>query len=329
VLDLRETIGAVRHDGRNRDVRCPAHDDRRSSLSVGLGKDGRILLRCHVGCEPSAILDAAGLTWADLHDRSNADNSTKREIAAVYDYVDESGIVLYQVVRFEPKDFRQRCPDVNGWTWSTKGLRPVLYHLDQIQQREMVIVAEGEKDVDRLRGLGLSATCNHGGAGKWKPEHTQQLVSSGVTHVVVIPDADEPGRKHAENVARSCASIGLTVKVVDLPAKDASAWLDAGGTKDDLAACIQAAPVYQPTADASRLTLTSIGDLLAEPDETVDWLVEDCIPAGGTVIVAAKPKVGKSTTARDLALAVARGEAWLGYPDARPIPCTLSLSRAW
>jgi KaiC/GvpD/RAD55 family RecA-like ATPase len=77
----------------------------------------------------------------------------------------------------------------------------------------------------------------------------------------------------------------------------------------------QAASLHQSTvtADAGTLTLTSIGDLLAEPEETIDWLVENLIPAGGTVVIAAKPKVGKSTSARDLALAVARGDTWLGH----------------
>jgi len=61
------------------------------------------------------------------------------------------------------------------------------------------------------------------------------------------------------------------------------------------------------------LALTSIGDLLAEPDAVTPWLVADRIPAGGLTLLAAKPKVGKSTTARDLALAVARGDEWLGH----------------
>jgi hypothetical protein len=45
---------------------CPAHDDRSPSLSIGEGDDGRILLKCHAGCDTEVILDAAGLQWEDL-----------------------------------------------------------------------------------------------------------------------------------------------------------------------------------------------------------------------------------------------------------------------
>jgi hypothetical protein len=58
--------------------------------------------------------------------------------------------------------------------------------------------------------------------------------------------------------------------------------------------------------------LTPIGDLLAEPEERVAWLVPDLMPAGGLVFVAAKPKAGKSTLVRNLALAVAQGGDFLG-----------------
>src|SRR4051794_24810254 len=55
-----------------------------------------------------------------------------------------------------------------------------------------------------------------------------------------------------------------------------------------------------------------MGDLLAEPDDTVDWLVERRIPMGSTCLLSSKPKVGKTAAARHLVLAVARGETWLG-----------------
>src|SRR5437899_3321067 len=59
--------------------------------------------------------------------------------------------------------------------------------------------------------------------------------------------------------------------------------------------------------------LTSLRSLLAEPDMLTNWLVHDRMPMGGLTLLVAKPKVGKSTAARDLALAVARGEDWLGH----------------
>jgi hypothetical protein len=315
--DLRATIAAVRDDGRARNVRCPAHDDHRASLSIGRGGDGRVLLHCHTGCSAETILQSASLTWSDVMGANAPSvNRLTAQIAGTYDYLNARGDLVFQVVRFSPKDFRQRRPDgKGGWIWSTAGVRPVLYHLDQLQKLETVVVVEGEKDVDELWALNLPATCNAGGAGKWRDDHTRQLLEAGVQAVAIIPDNDEPGRRHAEAVARSCHEAGLRVQVVELPGLppkgDVSDWLAVGHSRDELIALAQGPSLYTPRNDTPTFALTSIGDLLAEPDEQIDWLVEERIPAGGVVILAAKPKVGKSTTARDLALAVARGESWL------------------
>ncbi len=40
---------------------CPSHDDQTPSLSIGLGKDGQVLLHCFVGCTYEAIVEALGL----------------------------------------------------------------------------------------------------------------------------------------------------------------------------------------------------------------------------------------------------------------------------
>jgi len=51
------------------DARCPAHEDRVASLSVGLGADGRVLLHCHAGCEAQAVLRELQLAWSDVSGR--------------------------------------------------------------------------------------------------------------------------------------------------------------------------------------------------------------------------------------------------------------------
>lgn len=68
--------------------------------------------------------------------------------------------------------------------------------------------------------------------------------------------------------------------------------------------------IEKPHDDHFRLT--TIADLLAEPEEAIDCIWEGRLPTGGVSIDAAKPKVGKSTFARNLALTVARGEPFLG-----------------
>ena len=183
---------------------------------------------------------------------------------------------------------------------------------------------EGEKDADRLADLKFPATTNAGGAGKWRDTYTQQLKGAGIEQVVILPDADAAGRSHAEDVARSCHALGLQVKIVQLPdvpeKGDVSDWLAAGHTRDELATLVKATSLYVPPAAsgavvraASPFGLTSLADLLNEPDETVDYVVEARIPAGGIVLLTGKPKSGKSTTARDLAFAIGSGGSWLGH----------------
>jgi hypothetical protein len=47
-------------------AKCPGHPDRTPSLSIATGRDGRVLVRCWAGCDTKAVLNAAGLAWADL-----------------------------------------------------------------------------------------------------------------------------------------------------------------------------------------------------------------------------------------------------------------------
>ena len=255
---LRQTIATVRDDGRNRDCRCPAHDDQQASLSIGRGGDGRLLLHCQAGCSTAAVLSAAGLTWADIHNPRAAPG----KILATHDYRDEAGTLLYQVLRFAPKHFRQRRPDgTGGWEWRLGDVRRVLYRLPELVESRVVYVAEGEKDVDRLRGLGLMATCNAGGAGKWRDDYTCQLLGAGVKHAIILPDNDEPGRQHAESVARACHSAGLRVQVVLLPRLsekgDVSDWLNGGHSHSDLISVVANTPDWPSQQDQGSATVAS------------------------------------------------------------------------
>ena len=184
----------------------------------------------------------------------------KSRIIATYDYTDENGNQLFQCVRKEPKDFRQRRPDPakpGGWIWNLKGTRRVAYRLPDVKAAlaagRTIFVAEGEKDCDGLAKAGFPATCNPMGAGKWLPEHTKTLC--GATCVVVIADKDNPGREHARSVATALRSTVKSVRVLELPdsnghpVKDASDWFGAGGTADELRAIVDASPEFSPTAE--------------------------------------------------------------------------------
>lgn len=327
--DLRETIEAVRHDGRSRQVRCPAHDDRRASLAVGRGDDGRVLLHCHTGCAIVDVLTAVGLTMADLHEQRNG-HEDKAQIIATYGYQNEQGALLYQVCRFAPKDFRQRRPDgAGGWIWSLGNVRRVLFGLPELHGPKIAYVAEGEKDVLALRAIGLVASTNAGGAGKWRDEYAEQLRAAGVESVAILPDNDEPGRAHAETVARSCHAAGLKVKVVtlpDLPHKgDVSDYLDSGHTRDELVTLVKATALYESSTEVAaavkpehdrrveaRPVIACLADVRAED---VLWLWPGRLAAGKLALLVGDPGLGKSWITLDIAARVSAGLAW---PDGAP-----------
>lgn len=241
-----EKLEGVRETGEKEwQARCPAHDDNRASLSVACEADGTILLMCHAGCETPDVVKAAGLKMSDLFPANNNGNGQRR-IVDTYDYLNADRSQLFQVVRFEPKDFRQRKPKLGGgWEWNVKGCEVVPYRLPELLAADMAqsaYVVEGEKDADRLAALGLVATCNAGGAGKWRPEHAQFLAGRAV---VVLPDYDDAGRKHGQRVAKSLLGKCSSVKIVELPGLpkkgDVSDWLDAGGTVEQLQDLVDAA----------------------------------------------------------------------------------------
>ena len=161
-----------RRNGSGWTARCPAHEDRMPSLSIGEGDDGRVLVTCHAGCELDAVLAAVGLDVKDLFPEPITNG--KPEIIDTYDYTDEAGELLYQVCRMRPKSFRQRRPNGTGWLWRLGNVRRVPYRLravlDAVEAGRWVVIVEGEKDVHTLEQYGIVATTNSGGAGKWPKE---------------------------------------------------------------------------------------------------------------------------------------------------------------
>jgi putative DNA primase/helicase len=182
---------------------CPAHADHDPSLSVREGNDGQVLLHCHNNCTPEKVVGAIGLTMSDLFPHPRRNGKGHRRKIAEYDYHNAAGRRLYQTVRYEPKTFRQRRPKAGGgWAWNLKGVEPVLYRLPEVLEAvrsgETVYVVEGEKDADRLRELGLTATTAPMGAGKWRDSYSETLRGA---NVVILPDNDEAGLRHARQIA--------------------------------------------------------------------------------------------------------------------------------
>ena len=134
---------------------------------------------------------------------------------AAYDYQDAIGRVVFQVVRFEPKTFRQ-CAIVDGKRlWNMEGVVRVPYRLPELLANPASVwVVEGEKDVETLRAADQTATCNPGGAGKWLPAFSEHLRGKCV---YLAPDIDEPGRKHMLDVLNSLAGRVEWVRWIELP----------------------------------------------------------------------------------------------------------------
>ena len=178
---------------------------------------------------------------------------------AVYDYVDAGGDLVFQAVRYDPKGFSQRRPDpdhAGQWVWDLKGVETVLYRLPELlaSGEAVVWLTEGEKDAERLRSLGLTATTNPMGAGKWLRRCSEALPGR---RVAVIPDNDDKGRAHLQQVGPSLSGFAASVHVVRPPgAKDVSEWLDQDQerTADDLLQLLRDAPAWEPPPDDPRET---------------------------------------------------------------------------
>lgn len=218
---------------------CPVHEadgDHWPSLSIWLGRAGdRLLLGCWAGCAKQDVLKAAGLKMQDLFVPENKGRVAAPRIVKEYDYLDEQGRLLFQVVRLEPKSFRQRRLGDDGyWHWGLNGVRLVPYRLPQILARpeQPVVIVEGERDADTLAALGLEATTNPGGTGMgWQDSYSVLLAGR---RVAMIPDADEAGRRHMERVVGSLIRHGVkAVRWVELPGgKDASECVESGKCRE-------------------------------------------------------------------------------------------------
>lgn len=306
----------VRRSGAGWMVECPAHDDGQASLAVGPGKDHPVVFHCHAGCRPDDILEALNLTWVDLskpreqpdRQRDNADEWTPAGPAvAIYDYRDENGELLFQVCRTANKEFRQRRPDTStksGWSWKLDGVRRVLYRLPRILEavrdgRE-IYLCEGEKDVHTLEAHGLVATCNPGGAGKWRADYTEALKGAAV--VTVVADRDEPGRAHARQVrAALLEHVGAIYIVEAREGKDATDHVTAGYSLADLE------QTYSSETSAAPELAPDLWQFIGVPDEPYDWIVPGILERGDRLILTGYEGLGKSMLLRQMAVMIAAG----------------------
>ena len=253
IHDILNALGCrSRPDGDgNYKCRCPAHDDKQASLSIREGDKG-IVLRCFAGCSLDSICGRLGIKPADLfwekegtRKPAKFDRSAKKaparqygsydeayghlgKMVCVYPYTTAEGRLVFEVARIRTADggktFRQHRP-----ADPDKGKFPIvcsvpgelsgglIYRLPEvlsaIQAGRPVYVVEGEKDVETLLKLGLTATTCPGGAKNWRKAHSQNLKGADV---IVVPDNDPSGAEHEKLVVGNTQPVAKSVRVVHL-----------------------------------------------------------------------------------------------------------------
>lgn len=305
------------------------------------GQGGSVIDLCMAveGLDRAAALHALADRYGVMLDEAKPKPQATSRIVAEYVYTDANGKYLYTAVRKEPKAFFQYHLDANGKkVWNLNGVERVPYHLDElikaVHDNAPIIIAEGEKDVDAIRTLGLVATTNSEGAGKWQDTHSAYFRGYTGT-VTVIADRDGEGSKyagqhHALGVKSSLANYGVAAKVVYVPdgkGKDAADFITNGATAADflaLAKSDEITPPWEapdkPTADgaperelaAPGITPMTGATFLAAKLPPPKWIVRDIIAQGMKGDLCGSSKTFKTFAALQLALSVAAGIDYLG-----------------
>ena len=181
----------------------------------------------------------------------------QRKVVAEYIYKDKDDIQLHKKIRYQPKSFSQEHWTPDGWKPGLmKGTDPVLYKLSYVMQgvaaKRWVFLVEGEKDADNLIQLGLCATTQTMGAGKWIDSYTEVLKGGCIC---IIADKDAPGREHAAMVAKALSGKAQVVKVIEMPGdgvKDVSDWIATGGTKEQLQKIVNEAKQFEEIKERNK-----------------------------------------------------------------------------
>ncbi len=196
----------VEGSGGRANAQAPGHSPADRSVSL-LSIEDRVLVNCHAGEQLDEVLATVGLQMRDLFDSPKG---------STYRYPDGR-----QVHRSPEKKFIQ--------SGNTKGRS--LFRSDRVHDSSTVFVVEGEQDVLAIEAAGGAAVCSAMGAGKahlfdWEPLRDKR--------VVIVADRDEPGRKHAGDVAKLLDGVSISVRVVEAKVgKDAGDHLAAGHGLDE------------------------------------------------------------------------------------------------
>lgn len=354
---------------------CPHHGGKGLNVVASVGDKGQVLLRCHSGgCDVKDIAAGLGLSMADLAptsarpqklDRQKTVHPSKQKAIqavlyglskrgeligqpTVYDYHDASGVCVFAVVRQQTSDgktFAQVSAAEGGWV--CKGPPPrnlPLWKLPEVLAADpgtLIVVCEGEKAAGALIDRGILATTSAGGASKAACSDWSVLRGRGV---LILPDADPPGKKYSVDVARLCTAAGAAVVVADLrddwpelPDKgDAYDWLQfrSNDTSKQLRERLESLRDRLDAVIHPKVESSPFGDHVRDEKESASegdgsdfrdaWkasfnprplrpvLIEGLLRRGEVGNIVAATKAGKSWLGLGLLYAVSTGGDWLG-----------------
>lgn len=256
-------------------------------------------------------------------------------LTAQWDYLDEQGRRLYAVQRYDFSDGRSKQYPTYPYNGDgelhkgkdpMKGVRRVLYRLPDIIRygTSPVWLAEGEKCVDLLCSMEFQpATCNNGGAGKWETLDKEYDIGAPLKDriVYILPDNDEPGRKHAEQVAQALHGKAKEVKILELPGLppkgdvfDFHKAHGPGETSKTLLHLAEVTPTWNPPRN-----FFGADELLNTSFEHRPPIIEAGImPHGGHILIAGEMGTGKSLLRMEMSLHLIMGWDWLGFTVPKP-----------
>lgn len=238
---------------------CPFHKDTAASFNANIETGQWYCHGCKKGGNAVTFAQKLGLDVKSVPGYNP--EYTKNQGSAVspkqgktqeYVYVNANGDPLLKVCKTPDKKFYQKHYEKGSWK---KGGVPtdqlVPYHLPEVLESngDFIFITEGEKDVNNLRALKYTATCNPMGAQKW-PKHFNTFFDN--RNVIIIPDNDDPGMKHLELVGKNLINRKKvkSVRVIYLPntdktGYDVSDYLEEHGP-ERLKRLIKNAPLFIP-----------------------------------------------------------------------------------
>ena len=304
VIDkLTQNYGLSLRDNKGR-CRCPGHNGTDKNLVVRI-ENNLVLTHCKShNCEHKDIVKALiGETQQHepIVNKQGHYNDLVRETA--YPYVTVNGEEIWQV----RKDFSDGSKRITTVPSGVRGkcLPFKSKRLANLDQSQSIIICEGEKDTAALENAGFIATTNKGGANA--VSLTDWSMLEGRSNIVIWADADSPGKEWEDVLTTTLLLQGCGLKRVLVNHSDETKLGAADFTVEQIKEHVKhAETIPSPYIDYS------VPELATLEESKRDWLVNEAILEGGFFIFTAKPKSGKSTLGRQLAVAIGNGIPWLG-----------------